>query len=418
MSNTGIQLSCCAAAKGPLQGGADVSVRLLLHRKIDLFMRAFVLPFFDPARICWWLSLSGGKDSFVMSQLLRDWYDQAGIPFKARGFLINQWGGSAAGRAARLFDWLPIKVIDARSDTRTRTAYERGQQAPCRACSDVRHDVTDALLDQDASGLGDYHFVARGLHLSDMAVSLVWRFFWGLNPAQDMLDAGKGRPVTHISGNRYLVKPLCLIREFETQCYADEVGFTHACCGCPACRYPSRRDIVEETLLHFFRSDLWEFDVPGMSDFLRSQGTKLDITALRTESAPGLVTKHDHLPKDFADFACEEMSRALSIVGLSSSSTMIDFGSCLDDMGTAALEGRAIVTSQVGIPAPAMLTGGELTWQTKRAIAALGPFWAAFHLESEKRQKALRLQCALYGLSVDAKLSNVHAMLRRYYGEA
>lgn len=413
-----IQLSCCDAASRSLREPTDLSVRPLLHRKIDLFMQSFVLPAFDPARICWWLSLSGGKDSFVMAHALRDWYGDVGIPFRARGFLIDQWGGASANRAARLIDWLPVEVIDAQSDTRSRTGYDKGQQAPCRACSDVRHDVTDALLDRAPPGLGDYHFIARGLHLSDIAVSLVWRLFWGLNPSRDMLSAGKGRPVAHISGNRYLAKPLSFAREFETQAYANSTGFRHACCGCPACRYPSRRDIVEETLLHFFRSDLWEFDVPGMSDFLSGHGRKIDTAALRADSAPGLATKHDHLPKDFADFAYEEMLRDLSVVALASLGKTIDFNSCLDEIGLAALEGRTSVTSANNIPAPAMLTQGDLTWQVKRATAALGPFWAAFNLPSEKRREALDLQRALFGIKVDEKLSNVHGMLRRYYGEA
>jgi tRNA(Ile)-lysidine synthase TilS/MesJ len=117
-------------------------------------MQLFVLPTFDPTRIFWWLSLSGGKDSYVMAHALRDWHDQAGIPFRARRFLVDQWGGAAANRAARFIDWLPVEIIDARSDTITRTGYQRGQQAPCRACSDVRHDVTDALLDRLPQGLG------------------------------------------------------------------------------------------------------------------------------------------------------------------------------------------------------------------------------------------------------------------------
>ena len=117
-------------------------------------MQSFVLQNFDPAQICWWLSLSGGKDSFVMAHILRDWYDDFGVPFRAYGFLIDQWGVPVATQAAQMIDWLPVEVIDARSDTYSRTKYESGQQAPCRKCSDVRHDMTDALLDRAPSGLG------------------------------------------------------------------------------------------------------------------------------------------------------------------------------------------------------------------------------------------------------------------------
>jgi hypothetical protein len=141
------------------------------------------------------------------------------------------------------------------------------------------------------------------------------------------------------------------------------------------------------------------------------------VGALRALSAPGVATKHNHLPDDFAEFAFEETLRSLSIVALSSAGQAIDFDFCLDDVGLAAVEGRAEISFRDGIPAPAMLTRDDLGAPVKRAIAALGPFWAAFTLPSEKRREALDLQRALFGIAVDEKLSNVHAMLCRYYGE-
>ena len=89
-----------------------------------------------------------------MAHALRDWYERAGVRFTARGFVIDQWGGAAARQATRSIDWLRVDLIDARATTLTQTKYEKGQQAPCRSCSDVRHDVTDALLDNAPAQLG------------------------------------------------------------------------------------------------------------------------------------------------------------------------------------------------------------------------------------------------------------------------
>jgi tRNA(Ile)-lysidine synthase TilS/MesJ len=417
MLEENLRLSCCAGMP-PDQGGHATSfARSCVSHKIDLFMRAYILPTFNPNQIHWWLSLSGGKDSFVMAHVLRDWYEQAGLHFKARGFIINQWGGAAAEKVGRSLDWLPIDLIDARDDTRVRTGYERGQQAPCRACSDVRHDSTDALLDRVPSADGDYHFVARGLHLSDMATSLVWRFFRGESPSRSMLEQGKGRPVAHIGGRRYLVKPLSFVREFETQLLSKEIGFRHACCGCPACRYPSRRDIVEETLLQLFESDLWEFDIPGMNEFIAGHGNIIDMKGLRSSSIPGRASKHNHLPHDFSDFSLDETMRSLSISSLSSIGEALDFNSCLDDIALTIIAGDAPEMRNGKIPAPALLARPQLNEPMKRAVAALGPFWGAFHLSQEKRFEAHAIQQAAFGIDVDDKLSNVHRMLRRYYGE-
>jgi hypothetical protein len=232
-----------------------------------------------------------------------------------------------------------------------------------------------------------------------------------------MLTSGKGRPITAIGAKRYLSKPLFFIREYETQTYANKIGFKKACCGCPACRYPSRRDIVEETLLHFFRGNLWEFDVPGMREFIAGNGSNAEFASLRSASAPGLVTKRDHLPNDFVEFAVELISRHLSLTAFSDVSSQIDFTSCLDDLGLAALDGKKPIIAPLTIPVPGMLVGRPLSGPIARAIAALGPFWAAFSLPPQTRRLALTLQRALFGISVDESLTNVTLLLRDYYGE-
>ena len=211
--------------------------------------------------------------------------------------------------------WQDVQIIEANELTIQATRYEADQQAPCRLCSDVRRDLTDKLilgnanLSQSDSSKG--HIVARGLHVSDTSISALWRYTMGNGAAQDMLSAGKGRPVSHLYRNVYLAKPLYYVREFESQQYADMAGYRRSCCGCPACRYPSRRDIVEESIAGFLRSPLWEFDEPGMDDLL-SESTPADtVGEIKRRSEPGIETKRAHLPKAFATATAKKYPRTL-----------------------------------------------------------------------------------------------------------
>jgi tRNA(Ile)-lysidine synthase TilS/MesJ len=264
--------------------------------KVDVYLRRHVIPVLAPENIHWWFSLSGGKDSFSMAHSVRRWYQRAGLKFSASTFVIDQWGGAAARSIGRQSDWQTPTVIDGRAVTLSTTGYQAGQQAPCRSCSDVRHDLTDLLLQQNPPQAAHVPVVARGLHLSDTAVSLLWRHALGRDPSAEMIRLGKAQPLARLPRGAFLAKPLSYVREFESAAYANHFGFEAACCGCPACRFPSRRDIVEETLRDFFAGPLWEFEIPGMGEFLQHFGT----TDVKSKSAAGVFPKHRHLPDGFA----------------------------------------------------------------------------------------------------------------------
>ena len=150
--------------------------------------------------------------------------------------------------------------------------------------------------------------------MSDTAVSAAWRFAMGRNPAHELLSSGKAAPVSELPNGSLLVKPLFYVREFESQAFARETGFVAACCGCPACRYPSRRDVTEETFLLAFRRPLWEFDVPGVCELIKARGGEV-LGPVLEMSAPGLETKKNHLPPDFFRFAVEWYLRRLDKSG-------------------------------------------------------------------------------------------------------
>src|ERR1035438_10223512 len=49
--------------------------------KIDIFLQEIIFSQFNPENIHWWISLSGGKDSFGMANALREWYTSRNLAF-------------------------------------------------------------------------------------------------------------------------------------------------------------------------------------------------------------------------------------------------------------------------------------------------------------------------------------------------
>ena len=382
-------------------------------------MQAHVVSDFHPADIMWWLSLSGGKDSYSMAVGLREWYRLNSLPFHATVFLIDQWGGPAASSLARQLDWADVTILDGRSLTSATTRYQPGDQAPCRPCADVRRVLTDALLrehPQRTLQATPVNFVARGLHLSDTAVSAAWRFVMARNPAGDLLSSGKATPISQLTTSSYLVKPLSYAREFESQAFASQNGFTAACCGCPACRFPSRRDIAEETVIRAYRGPLWEFDVPGVCTLIEDRYGSEILAQARTCSAPGLEVKHQHLPEEFFEFSVEYYRSRLRKAAWETC-TPFDNSACLDEIGLARIQNQeSPINSGNTLPVPALLgLDNSKLIKYRRMIAALGPFWGAFALDRESYNRALVLQQHLFGITIDDRWSHVTTVLQHFY---
>lgn len=374
-------------------------------RKLDLFMRTHVCPVLAPASLHWWLSLSGGKDSFAMAVGLRAWYRERRLPLSASGFTIDQWGGPAHRAIAAQLDWLPVEVLDARALTQARTGYRAGQQAPCRSCADARRDVTDELLARRARP-GAIQVIARGLHLSDTAISLAWRHARGRDAARDLIDAGKARPLTPLGPGVLLAKPLSYVREHEAAQYARAAGHRHACCGCPACSSPSRRDIVEESLARFYDDGLWELSVPGMPALLAHFG--VPAPALARASAPGHVAKHGHLPAGFAS-ATVARFRALAPPPLP-----WDRARDLDALGAARLRGAPLVDGD-RLPIPALFADRPLEPREEMMIATMGPWWGALALSPPAAARAWEQQRQLAGVVCDDRWTQVQPLLEAHH---
>jgi len=398
--------------------GVAFSPQRAFDAKIDLFMRLHVLPRFAPENICWWLSLSGGKDSFAMAIGLRKWYRDRNLPFDAMPFTIDQWNGSASRSIQQQIDWASVTIIDGHQLTKEKTRYVPGQQAPCRACADVRRSLSDtfisAVLGEGQSRSRRNNILARGLHLTDTSVSAMWRFAVGKDPAKDLAAAGKAKPITPLFDSVFLAKPLYYVREFESQGYAQSNGYKRTCCGCPACQFPSRRDIVEESIIAAVRSPLWEFNVPGIEQLLHRDATGTSLGQIRAMSASGEESKHAHLPMEFAEFMVSKFQGQWNRVN-HRFRPRLDHSIDLDAVGLSRLRQGAPLVEYETIPLPGLFREEQLPDAQLMMIATLGPFWGAIGLGPRAADRAWRLQEQLFGFSVDERWSQVAPMLREFY---
>jgi hypothetical protein len=261
--------------------------------------------------------------------------------------------------------------------------------------------------------------IVRGLHLTDTCISALWRYTMGKNPSQEMLRAGKARAVSHLFGNAYLAKPRYYVREFEAHQYARIAGYKHSCCGCPACRYPSRRDIVEESVAGFLRSPLWEFDVPGIEDLLARSKPVDATTEIKKRSEPGIETKHSHLPMEFARATVKRYVERWNSIRYQLQS-LLDTDLDLDGIGVGRLRDREPLIRPKKLPTPSIFrtkTAGHYSDFHLMTIATMGPFWGAIGLEGDAATRAWEIQIQYFGIHIDDQWSQVGELLRKFYDQ-
>lgn len=386
------------------------------RKKIDLFMQVHILPIVSPEKIHWWFSLSGGKDSYSMAEGVREWYYQNGFNLVATAFTINQWDGPAHDSIVRQIPWTQVIMIDGREPTSGTTGYRHGNQAPCRVCADVRRSLTDQLVMRTSKG-SFVNLIARGLHLSDTATSIAWRHVMGLEPSKNLLSQNKGLPLTPILKDTYIAKPLFYAREFESACFAALNGFQPSCCGCPACMFPSRRDIVEESVLLFYNEPIWELQVPGIRSFLSNIAPNKIIRQVESCSAPGKYTKPPHLPHNFHDFVVSKFAGVLPD-SWKLIRELFDPGCSLDDIGTSWILSNPIPKTNSRVPLPmTIVDSNRLSLPQRMMVATLGPMWGAIGLTPPLQQRAWDIQKTIFGFSANQQWSQVNDLLKNYYNK-
>lgn len=380
-----------------------------LINKIDLFMRLYIIPNFKPEHIHWIFSISGGKDSYAMCEGIREWYEVENISFKATGIYIWQWGEESPKEFFKsTLPWLyDIQIIDARDCTVSILKKDGEQQAPCRACSDIRHYFSDIFLKQintDSPTL-----LCRGLHFTDMTISILWRLAWyGIGNRLE----GKGYPLVPLAKNIYLAKPLCFVREYECQVYASQNNYMPLTCKCPAHLYPSRRDIVEESLRLFYTSSLWEFDVPGSKQYLHNIARMLDVSYLKKVSLGGHETKNKTIPDEYFEFTKEYFLQT-PIYDILPNSTML-LERCCESFLKQGVRSKI---SEQRCSCKLFTQPDSLSQIDYKMIGTLGPFWASMALPSSQREYYRYLQKQIWGFDIDINWSQVYLLMKRYYKE-
>ena len=383
-----------------------------IDKKVDQYMNNFIISRFNPNEIHWWFSMSGGKDSYSMCLGIYLWYIQNGYDFKGTGFMIKQWDNDVLRMLQKQIDWLRIICVDAYDETQKVLNYQDGDQAPCKRCSDIRKSAGDRelfpLMDRNKVNL-----IVRGLHLSDTAISYLWR--WVFNDfVNKSLHTVKYLPLTQIKEHVFLAKPLAFTREIETEEYSKMFGYISSCCKCPACRYPSRRDIVEESILYIYRSanlDYWELSVPGITDYFEHNAPN-DWKELINISVGGFAHKCNHIPDDFYSFAFDYFDSKMRYLDLS----IFDINNCLDDIGRdGILTGEKKIYSGK-IPIPKFFCKDlSLSEYERRMIATLGPFWGFIGLDKEQHKQVMRLQNDILGYMPNKMWEQVNYLLNIFY---
>jgi hypothetical protein len=352
-----------------------------------------------------------------MAHGMQRWYNKRGLHVKGTAFHIDQWGSQAVKSINNYFKQFDFQIINGRSLTLASTNYHYGQQAPCRQCADARRKINDEFIQPESSRNGKINIICRGLHLSDIATSLLWRYVMIDHPLDAMIKSQKGKPLTRLWSNTFLAKPLTYVREFEAQQYSLLLNYQPLCCGCPACLFPSRRDIIEETLLQFNRSPLWEFSIPGIQDFLCYWSDSHTVSSAKSLSAPGLETKKAHLPDDFGYFVVDYFLKQKALLTSRSLRSHFDDRVDLDEIGKRRLQEYRPRIEVEQPPLPAILNLERNIGNLEALlIATLGPFWGAIGLSSAMSNQVFLLQEKFFGIAIDDKWSQVTHMLNKYYG--
>jgi tRNA(Ile)-lysidine synthase TilS/MesJ len=382
-----------------------------LLKKINLYMENFVIPYYDMNNIYWWFSLSGGKDSYSMCLGVYLWYCQKRFKFQGSAFTIKQWDNKVYESLKKQIDWIDIICIDALQETKNEINYQYGEQAPCNPCSSIRKSMGDTVL-ATMMDKNKINLIARGAHLSDTAISYLWRWAYYDN-IQPSFFSSKYQPLVQINDHIYLAKPLFYVREFETQDFSQKHNYTHACCMCPSCVFPSRRNIVEESLLYLYKNDnnnLWEFSVPGIADYLNL--TKINIQDLTNISIKGFVNKINHIPDSFYSFVIDYFQREMKLIDIKE----FNHNECLDDIGKNSLLSGEKVEFKEKLPTPKFFElESHLTEYEYRMIATLGPLWGFVGLLGNQKKSTIELQTKFFDFTPDIAWSQVNSMLNLFY---
>lgn len=397
----------------------------ILQAKLDFFMQDFILPRLNPEEIFWLFSLSGGVDSWVTRHLVQQWYQERGLTIHEQTFHVDQWSAPIAERLRNGY-WGGALVSDVRSPS-AGLGFNPDTQAQCGPCSILRREATDKLVSEIAGTVpGMYVTVARGHHLTDLAVSIIWRFLAGRSPISDLASSGKGQPFSLLDVSSFIAKPLIYATKAEIESFAKEAGIVGscACLSCPAHANPSRRDIINQTAVPALAmtDSSWELHLPGIRDLFTTwtNGTE------RWEQIGQLTEGHkvsaevpgssSYLPDAVAFY-----ERMLDYPAMSKLAQEFDLSVTLDVVAFSFLGGKSPGGFRA-VPVPDFLLrilrgAGRRQTISREDLMLLcyGPFWGSFALQDDLRKRAAEMQAELFpGVVADDTWAHSAEIFRLY----
>jgi len=170
------------------------------------------------------VGLSGGKDSWVLLDVLESLQRRAPIRFELYGVTIDPGFPSYnPDRIAEVCEakGIPHEVLPAPIDMMVR---KRPEVTPCAMCSRFRRGV----LYSHARANG-YNKIALGHHLDDLIETLLLNQFFGGRLATMPLK------LTSDDGDNVVIRPLGTCEEEDLRRFAWLKGYPIVPCGCPLC---------------------------------------------------------------------------------------------------------------------------------------------------------------------------------------
>jgi len=356
-----------------------------IFKKVTFFFDRYIETLFPAEDILWVFSLSGGKDSFSMFQAIAHWYAVHKKKFTYRNIHIRQWGMGEPDTLALQY----AEILDYTQETLLLNKKAR-VQAPCRECANIRRLATDGFI-ESLSHPGPV-FIARGLHLTDTAVSFAWRHFFGIPPLLDSQKNNKYQPITRLKNNIYLAKPLCFTREYETSSYAGNLRLQFSTCACPAPEAPPRRDIIKE-LLPSLPHKIWELEIEDIENYIAHWGGEDAVEFVTLTSFIGTEPRPCILSEPFIEFCMDHFLKKAT----------------RKPKGT-----QPSTTQQFRDNIIFNLTKNSNTLDEKRKFITLGPLYEDYAKCDHKKITALAIQREILSLNITDKLQHIAILLKKF----
>ena len=200
------------------------------------------------------VAISGGKDSWVLLQMLKELQKKAPIKFELVAINIDQ--GYKGFRQDLIEDYVTENDFDYKmeefdiADILTEK-IDKGE-VPCSLCSRLRRGALYGLAEKN-----NCNKIALGHHLDDFIETLMLNtFFVGrLAAMSPKLKADDGKNT--------VIRPLVYVTEAEIKAYAMQSEFPIVCCACPlacggASHIDSKRRMVKQMM------DILEQKIPNI----------------------------------------------------------------------------------------------------------------------------------------------------------